>query len=71
MKLYYKLIKNEEGKIIEIQSSEFKYLEPNTIVTDEESLKAFKPLKSKIEDLNHYIVDDNGFCPLYEETEND
>jgi hypothetical protein len=71
MKLYYKLIKNEEGKIIEIQSSESKYVEPNTLVTDEESLKAFKPLKSKIEDLNYYIVDDNGFCPLYEEETND
>jgi hypothetical protein len=71
MKLYYKLIKNEEGKIIEIQSSESKYVEPNTLVTDAESLKAFKPLKSKIEDLNYYIVDDNGFCPLYEEETND
>jgi hypothetical protein len=72
MKLYYKLIKDETNKIIEIQSSNIKYTQPGDLVTNEENiLKNFKPLKSTIENVPHYVVDDKGFCPLYEETRND
>jgi regulator of sirC expression with transglutaminase-like and TPR domain len=69
--MYYKFTINEENKIKSIESQIEKYVEPGTIVVSEEEIKKYVPFKTTLEMLNHYIVDDNGFCPLYEETAND
>jgi len=65
--MYYKFTIDEENKIKSIESQIEKYVEPGTIVVSEEEIKKYVPFKTKLEDLKHYIVDQNGDCPLYNE----
>jgi len=71
MKIFYKLLIDETNTVIGLSSDNVPFKTPGDVVVSEEEIKKYVPFKTTLEMLNHYIVDDNGFCPLYEETAND
>jgi hypothetical protein len=84
MKIYYKvfLIKDletnvdiniDKNTIISINSSLEPYKEPNTILIPSDLVTEIKLGETKIDEITHFVVDDQGFCPLYlnEDLKND
>jgi hypothetical protein len=84
MKIYYKvfLIKDletnvdiniDKNTIISISSSLEPYKEPNTILVPSDLITKIKLGETKIDEITHFVVDNQGFCPLYlnEDLKND
>jgi hypothetical protein len=84
MKIYYKvfLIKDletnvdiniDKNTIISISSSLEPYKEPNTILIPSDLITEIKLGETKIDEITHFVVDNQGFCLLYlnEDLKND
>ena len=80
--IYYKIIIVQDlderfhenfdlNTIVGMQSDNKPIRTPNTLVIPMHLIENIKFGKTKITEIEHYIVDENGNCPLYEEATND
>jgi hypothetical protein len=65
MKRYYYVKVDDNGFVIELNSSQTPDRTPGVIVVDDKDAHKFVKRRIKLIELTHHIVDKDGNCPLY------